>query len=136
MSLDSLEPRVGGRPARRDQVDEKSEVVHACVPFREELTLEPLEPAEHLPGEPTHLGELPRDRQRLRAHPVADRRADVLGERGLETRRSLGELGQLAGSSLERSVARDAAVPRHPKPLACPLDRPLVHRREASVRVG
>ena len=53
---------------------------------------------------PAHLGQLPRDRERLGTNAVADGVADAGRERGLELRRGLGEGLDLRARTFERGV--------------------------------
>ncbi len=53
--FDLREPLVDASPARRDELDEKPEIVDTCMPFRELVALEALEAAQHLVQEATHF---------------------------------------------------------------------------------
>jgi S-adenosylmethionine:tRNA ribosyltransferase-isomerase len=89
--LDSGQPLVDALPAGRDEVDDEGEVVDACMPLGKRIALDSLEPPNRLVHEPAHLGELPRDRPRLRGDAVANRGADSLGQPGFELRGRLRE---------------------------------------------
>ena len=64
--LDALEPVADALPARRDEVDEKSEIVDAGVALGEDVAFEPLEPADHLVEQAADLGQAAPDRERPR----------------------------------------------------------------------
>ena len=100
------------------------------MPLGEQLALDPLEPADHLVHEPAHLGELAGDGDHLAAHPLADGLADLVGQRGLELGRRLGQPLDLVAGALERrfDVARlGAPLGCGLEPLARPLERVFVH---------
>ena len=56
------ESSVDATPPRADEVDEEREVVHARVPFREQLPFDPLQPPDRLVEQASDLGDVPRDR--------------------------------------------------------------------------
>jgi S-adenosylmethionine:tRNA ribosyltransferase-isomerase len=59
--IHSLEAGVDALPSRRDEIDEKGEVVHPRVTLGEQVCLDPLEAADHLVHQPTDLREVPSD---------------------------------------------------------------------------
>src|SRR5205823_4791872 len=85
--LELRQPLLDAPPARSDEVYEQGEVVDACVPFGEDVSLETLEPADDLARQAAHLGEVTRARPEVLAEPVLDR----LGQAGLEAGRRGGE---------------------------------------------
>ena len=101
--LDPVEPLVEGAPLARDQVDQKCEVVDACVPLGEHVGFEALEPANRLVREPLDLGEPARDRCRLLAQPVAQGAADGVRQHDLELVGRQGESLDLEPRTVERS---------------------------------
>jgi hypothetical protein len=120
-------------PARRDEVDEQREIVHAGMPLGEEVALEALEAPDCLPGEPPHLRELPRDRRRLGADALANRVLDPAGKRRLELRSELRECLDLRPSSFERCVdvtLGGAPVRRVVQPFSCACHRSFIHGPE------
>ncbi len=104
--LEPLESRIDSSPAGADEIDEESEIVHACMPLGEELALEPLEPADGLVQKTADLGDVPRDGKDLGAQAVADRLADVHRNRRLELGRRGGECLDLVARALEGGFDR------------------------------
>ncbi len=78
--LETGEPGVDAAPPRADQIDEKREIVHARMPFRKQLSFDPLQPPDRLVEQASDLGDVPRDREHLAAEPVADGDADLDGD--------------------------------------------------------
>ena len=133
MLLEPSESFVDASPARREQVDEEPEIVHARMPLGEDVALKSLEPAEQLVHQPTHLGELASDGACLGCDTFLDGLADLRRQRrfefcrrgrevleplprplqrGFDTRRVRASLGSLCET-----------VPRA-------LDRVLIHRTQ------
>ena len=133
MLLELAEPLVDGVPAGRDEVDEQAEVVDARVALREDVSLEPLEPPEHLVHQAADLGELASERPRCGGDALLDRGADLLREPGLE----LGRGGREVLETLARACENRVDVGRLGPPIggfceALPsaLDDVLIHRAQ------
>jgi S-adenosylmethionine:tRNA ribosyltransferase-isomerase len=101
-SLEPLQPSVDASPSRADQIDEKREIVHPGMAFREDLALESLEPPDRLIEQATDLRDLAGDGEDLGAHPVADRSSDLVRNRRFELRGGRRERGDLVPRALER----------------------------------
>ena len=100
------------------------------MPLGEDVSLEPLEPANRLVEEAADLGEVARDRQHFGTEPVVHGGADLLRERSLELRRRLGERLDLRASALQRRLdfgRRDPSVGRFRDPSLGPLECFFVH---------
>jgi S-adenosylmethionine:tRNA ribosyltransferase-isomerase len=74
------------------------------VAFREKLSFDPLQPPDRLVEEASNLGDVPRDRQHLRAEPVADRETDLNRDRCLEPCGNLGKGLDLLARAFERGL--------------------------------
>ena len=103
-ALEPCETRVDAAPSRADEVDEEREVVDARVAFREKLSFDPLQPPDRLVEEPPNLGDVPRDRQHLRAEPVADGETDLNRDRRLEPCGNLRKGLDLLARAFERGL--------------------------------
>ena len=108
------------------------------MPLREDVALQPLEPAEQLVHQPAHLGELTADRGGLGRDAFLDGLADLRRQGRLELSRR--------GSEVSSPCAR-APAPRPRRPRRCAfgrlcetlpraLDRVLIHRRNTNLGVG
>ena len=109
------------------------------MPLGQEVVLESFEPANRLPGQPAHFGELPRDRRRLGPDALADRVLDPARKRRLELRGELGERLDLPPRPLERSI--DVALAVRPDAASSSRSRARAIAassmgRNASVRAG
>jgi S-adenosylmethionine:tRNA ribosyltransferase-isomerase len=130
--FEPFEPRVDAAPAGADELDQKREVVHACVTLCEQLALEPLQPADRLVEQAANLCYVAGYRQDLSAQPVADREPDLRRDRRLEIGGRGGELLDLDAGPLEHGLERGglrATSGRLRDPLLGPLERELVHGR-------
>jgi S-adenosylmethionine:tRNA ribosyltransferase-isomerase len=124
-ALHPREPRIDAFPARRDEIDEQSEVVDACVPVGEQVAVDSFEAADDLVHQPADLGEIPADGLRL----VADRLADACGQGLLERRGRSGERFDLLSGPRQQSIER-RPVGSLLDSFLCALDRALVHFRQ------
>jgi len=133
MLLESGEPFVDALPTGGEEIDEQPEVVDACVPFREDVALQALEPAEQLVHQPAHLGELTADRTSLGRDAFLDRLADLRRQRRLELSRSRGEILETLPRALQGGLdvgGVGASLGSLCETLPRALDRVLIHRRQ------
>jgi hypothetical protein len=117
-------------PARDDQVDDERKIVHACMPFGEQVSFEPLEAPDGVCREAAHLGEMPRDRQNLLAEAGLDGLADAVRQCRLELGGALGEGLDLMAGPLERGLddrRLGSSFGGLPQALVRPLDREWIH---------
>lgn len=103
-TLEAGEPSVDPAPAGADQVDEERQVVHPCMPLREKVSFDPLQPPNRLVEQASDLGDMARNREHLGAEPVANGDADLRRNRRFETSCHLGECFDLSARSLERRL--------------------------------
>ena len=131
--LDAAEPVVDGLPAGADEVDQKREVVDACVPLGEQIAFDPLEPPDHLVREAADLGEVAPDGLDLLAEPVLQRAFDPDREGRLDLRGGLRELLDLGPGALESRIDRGgigAAFGGVPEAFSGSLDCVFGHRAQ------
>lgn len=102
--FESLQPSIDAAPSRADEIDEEREIVHACVPLREELALQALEPPDRLVQQSADLGDVASHGQHLGAQPVPDGRSHLSGDRRLELGRRDRECLELIARPLERRL--------------------------------
>ena len=81
--LELRQPLLDAPPARGDEVDEQGEVVDARVPLGEDVSLDPLEPADDLVRQAAYLGEMTGARPEVLAKPVLDRLGQARFERAV-----------------------------------------------------
>ena len=133
MLLEPSESFVDASPARREQVDEEPEIVHARMPLGEDVALEALEPAEQLVHQPTHLGELASDGACLGCDTFLDGLADLRRQRRLELSRGRGEVFETLSCALQCGLdvgGVGASLGRLCETLPRALDRVLIHRTQ------
>ena len=133
MLLEPSESFVDASPARREQVDEEPEIVHARMPLGEDVALEALEPAEQLVHQPTHLGELASDGACLGCDTFLDGLADLRRQGGLELSGRGSEILETLPRALQccLDVRRvGASLGRLCETLSRALDRVLIHRAQ------
>jgi S-adenosylmethionine:tRNA ribosyltransferase-isomerase len=83
------------------------------VSFREQLSFDPLQPPDRLVEQASDLGDVPGDREHLRAEPVADGDTDLDRNRRLESGSDLGESLDLLAGAFERGLdQRGLGAPR------------------------
>jgi len=136
-SLEPLQAVVEATPARAHEVDEEGEIVDAGMPLGEELTLQPLEPADRLVHQATDLGDLSCDGEYLGAQSFANRRADLRWDRGLELGSRGGEGRDLLARALERGLEESglrAAGGRVCDSLLGPFESGFVHQRPTTLQ--
>ena len=137
--LDATEPIVDGAPARVDQVDEQSEIVHAGAALGEQFGFDPLQPPDRLVREAPDLRQLPGDRSGFDANPVAHGFADPVGKACLELGRGHRERLDLRSGSLESGLdvaGLRLSFGRLSEPLAGPIEGAFVHESDDSVSSG
>lgn len=137
-ALETVEPALEPVPPGGDEIDEDGEIFDAIPVLLIQRGLHLLEPADRLPGEAAHLGDVPPDREHFGAHAVLDGRADPLGDCRLELGGALGQGGKRLACPLDRGVEGDriAPLPGSLNAAESALDRLRSHVREASVRAG
>ena len=91
VALEARQPGVDATPAGAHEVDEQREIVDTRMPLGEKLALDPLETADGLVQQSSHLGDMAGDGEHLGAKSVADRDADLRGNRRFEPGRSFRE---------------------------------------------
>ena len=105
------------------------------MPLGENVSLDPLEPADDLIRQPPHLGEVPGARPEVLAEAVLDR----LGQSGLEAGRRRGQRLDGVPRALQRRVER-GRVRAAGGGVLDPLLRPgyglHIHGRDDRTRVG
>ena len=90
-ALEARQPCVDPTPAGAHEVDEQRQIVDARMTLGEKLSLDPLETADGLVEQSSHLGDMAGDREHLCAKPVADCDADLCGNRRFESGRRFRE---------------------------------------------
>lgn len=138
-SLEALEALVDTAPARAHEIDEKREIVDACVSLGEKVALDPLEPPNRLVQEATDLGDVPCDGENLGTDAVSYGGTHVLRNRHFELGRGDGERLDLSARTLERGLDRSwlgSSGCRFRNSLFRPLEREGVHGREATLSAG
>jgi S-adenosylmethionine:tRNA ribosyltransferase-isomerase len=130
--LETLESRVHASPAGAHELDEKREVVDACVTLGEEVALESLEASNRLVQKAANLRDVACHREHLGAQAVANRGTDVRGNRRFELGRGGSERFDLVARALERCL--DSSTLGTPcggvgDPLLGTLEREGVHER-------
>jgi len=122
-------------PAGGDEIDEKPEVVDPRMPLGEEIAFDPLQAADHLIHQATHLGEMAGARPEVLAQSVLDR----LGQPRLELRRRRGQCLDRAPRPFERSFDRcgiDSSGRRVVEPLLRAFDGVEIHGCDDTTRCG
>ena len=109
-------------PARRDEVDEQCQVVHARVPFTRQIGLDLLEAADDLVHQSAGLGEVSPHRPCLLAHGVTDLGRERFCQRRRCGRQSFDLLARSHDERLERGGFRPLVEPRTRS-----LQRAVVH---------
>lgn len=133
MLLEPGEPFVDAPPTGGEEVDEEPEVVDACMPLRENVALESLEPAEQLVHQPAHLGELAADRTGFGRDTFLDGLADLRRQGRLELPRRRREIFETPPCALQGGLdigGVGAPVGSLCEALPCALDRVLIHRAQ------
>ena len=123
----------------RDEIDEQGKVVDARVPLGEDVSLEPLEPANRLVQQAADLREVATDRQHFGPQAVVHCGADLLRQRSLELRCRLGESLDLCPRALQSRLDLGRCHPargRFRDPGLGPLECLFVHGPEDSVPTG
>src|SRR4029079_1050539 len=98
--LELRQPLLDAPPAGGDEIDEQGEVVDARVPLGEDVSLDPLEPADDLVRQAAHLGEVTGARPEVLAESVLDPR----GQARLEAGRRRGKGLDGVACALQRGV--------------------------------
>ena len=104
--FEPVEAPVDALPARGDEIDEEREILDAGAPLGLDVGLDVLQAADRLVREAANLGEAPRDRRGLGAHPVADRGVQPVRDGRLEPGGLLRERLERLACALERRVER------------------------------
>ena len=133
--LELREPLLDAAAAGGDEIDEQREVVDARVPLGEDVSLDPLKPADDLVGQATDLGEVTGARPEVLAEPVLDR----LWQACLEASRRRGEGLDGVPCALQRRVERGrirATGGGVLDPLLRAGDRVHVHGGDGTTAVG
>jgi hypothetical protein len=138
-TLEPLDAVADALPAGRRELHEQRQVVDAGMPLAELVSLDALEPPDHLVHQPAHLGEVAGDGQHLLAEPVLDCGTDSFRQLRFELGGRLRECLDLSARPLECCVGRGrlgASLGSGSKALQHALDHAALHEREHTALAG
>jgi hypothetical protein len=138
-ALHPVEASLDSVPARRDEVDQKSQILNSGAPLGVQVALKPLEASDGLAGEPAHLGDVAPDGEDLCPEALLDSFADASWHGRLELGRTGCEVVEGFARSCEcglESGRFGTAGTRFREAGSGPVERLPIHAGDCSVGVG